>query len=120
MKRLSSWLFLFAVAAPAHAFQIHAEFKCGIYQVEGVVRINSTGQPLLRVQDQTSSPYELLLIVPDLHQIVLYQNQRLTAEVQVHHEIKGNQQPFVILRRWVKNSLPESEPVLLVKPAACY
>ena len=122
MARLSKLILILGmvVVNSAHAFSMKPQMSCGTYQVSGWLRFNSRGHAVIRIQEGTSSQYELLLIHPDLGQLLLYRDTMISAEVYVGREITSNQKPFVIFKRWLSKFLPADNAVQFVRNGDCY
>ncbi len=122
MIRLSKLFFiltLFGLGSVASAFSIAPNMGCGVYHVSGVVKFNSQGQALIRIQDRTSSPYELLLLYPDPAELLRYRDMPVAAEVRVRQPIVGNNQPFIAFIKWLDHLLPADNAVQQVRKEKC-
>jgi hypothetical protein len=122
MTRLSkalSILALMTAANFAHAFATAPKMPCGTYHASGWLRFNSQGQPLIAIQENTASRYELLLLHPDFQQLVLLRDTMISAEVYVGREIYGNKKPIVIFKKWLDKFLPADNAVQFVRKGEC-
>lgn len=123
MIRLSKFLFILSLVTAANfaqAFATAPKMSCGTYHASGWLRFNSQGQPLIAIQENTASRYELLLLHPDFQQLVLLRDTMISAEVYVGREINGNNKPFVVFKKWLDKFLPAENAVQFVRKGDCF
>ena len=122
MARLNKIILVLLIVAvnSAEAFSVKPQMPCGTYHVSGWLRFNSRGHAVIRIQENTSSEYELLLLAPDLGQLLLNRDTMISAEVFVGREITSNQKPFVVFKKWLPKFLPADNAVQFVQKGECF
>ena len=81
---------------------------CGNYQIQGIVRKNSSGDFILSVHSETKSPFELLLIGGGLFARESHLGNHVIADVYVPQTIHDDRLPFVYLQEFLTTRKIES------------
>lgn len=124
MKILSNvkqalFISLFLMTFESQGFSVVPQMGCGLYLVQGTIGLNNQQSFVLRVQENTSSPYELILLGGDSEEKMRRMGQPITAEVYAFKPIKGNNNPTVLFQRYSDKSLKAQSPVVLLKEESC-
>lgn len=103
----------------AFSYSILPDFDCGSYLVRGTLGLNNRGSFTIKIQANTSSPYELILLGGDFDQLRSLIGLPVTAEIYVFKPVKSNNDPVVVFQKWGADLLSAEDPVFKVREGRC-
>lgn len=100
---IALFLMFMSLADEANSFSIRPNYDCGEYLVHGKLVMTQSGKFVLEVQRNSSSPYELILVIePSPHlsieNCLEQRNTNIEAKIQVIKPIHDNKNPVVLLK----------------------
>lgn len=110
---------LMMLSQTLHAFSTTAEMPCGTYKVQGVLAINNQNMFVLKVQANTSSPYELLVFGGKAEEKFRQLGDLVAMKVYVNQPIRGGAYPFVLFEQWAAPNLDPAKAVIRLHEKAC-
>ncbi|MBL7671556.1 MAG: hypothetical protein JNM39_13815 [Bdellovibrionaceae bacterium] len=88
----------FGLLGTSYGATISPELGCGIYDLHGTLVINSSGHFILKIQEDSYSPIEILLLGGSYSDKLRRRNTQVTAKVYVPKIITDNNAPIVYLQ----------------------
>lgn len=95
----------FCFLGKSYGTTIAPELECGIYELNGTLSINSNGQFILKIQENSYSPIEVLIVGGSYSDKLRRRNTEVKANVYVPKPITDNNAPVVYLQKLMS---PES------------
>ncbi len=106
------FLFLVSLSFQAKA-ALYPKLECGTYLIQGTIRKNAQGHPLIVVNDRTTSAREFILLGGSPIKKLNLMNQTIMAEVYLPHPIPSEKAPLVYLQAWQNDK--QLEPIDFVR-----
>lgn len=89
---------LIAISGQSYAASIAPKLQCGLYEIHGTLTINSNGHFILKAQENSYSPIEVLVLGGSFSDKMRRRNTHVRALVYVPKAITDNNGPFVYLQ----------------------
>jgi hypothetical protein len=92
---------------------------CGIYHMNGLLRINSQNQFVLIARYKTPIAWEILPVGGDMKEKFKKLDSKVSMEFYVPKEIKGNEFPLVYFQKFLPIKDFPSDSLFYIKAEAC-
>ncbi len=79
-----------------------SELECGIYEAQGVVKINNQNDFVLSIKHKTFSPFELIILGGSINEKWEHLNTLARIRFYVPYPIKAKTPPYVFVQSFQK------------------
>lgn len=90
--------FIIIISLPSLSEIIQPPFDCGLYQISGFLKVNSQKHFILTVNNNTTSPFEFILLGGSFTERLSRNKTMVETTVYTPKEIINNNTPIVYLR----------------------
>lgn len=117
---LSTSITLFVSLASASASNTYPSMGCGLYELNGTLASNSMGQFVLKMQELSYAPLEVILLGGSFSERLKRRGTQVKAVVYVPRLIESNNAPFAYLQKISSPDVTKADtPFRLLKSLDC-